>query len=204
MLLSQRRVLAICSIAFSVTASSAFADVSGSSENLKTEAGIANARVKGSAAHKRVRIERVRVVQAKRPARAGRQETTAAYASAPAVAPASSSSVVAEARRYLGTNPTNRRSLWCGAFMDLVLKRTGHRGGGNLARGYAGYGTRVSGPQVGALAVMSRGRGGGHVGVVSGIDANGNVIVVSGNHNNTVAESVYPRGRIFAYVMPGA
>ena len=88
--------------------------------------------------------------------------------------------------------------------MDMVLKRTGHRGGGNLARGYARYGTRVSGPQIGALAVMSRGRGGGHVGVVSGIDANGNVIVVSGNHNNTVAESVYPRGRIFAYVMPGA
>jgi hypothetical protein len=45
-------------------------------------------------------------------------------------------------------------------------------------------------------------RGGGHVGVVSGVDANGNPIVISGNHNHTVAESVYPRGRIIAYVMP--
>ena len=49
---------------------------------------------------------------------------------------------------------------------------------------------------------MSRGRRGGHVGVVSGIDANGNPIVVSGNHGRRVAESVYPRGRVYAYVMP--
>jgi uncharacterized protein (TIGR02594 family) len=110
--------------------------------------------------------------------------------------------LVAEARRYIGTNPTGRRSLWCGAFMDMVLKRTGHRGGGNLALGYSHYGHRVSGPQVGAIAVMGR-HGGGHVGVVSGIDANGNPIIVSGNHNHTVAESVYPRSRISAYVVPG-
>ena len=110
-----------------------------------------------------------------------------------------SNSLVSEARSYMGTNPTGRGSQWCGAFMDLVLKKTGHRGGGNLARAYASYGTRVSGPQVGAIAVMNH-----HVGVVSGIDPNGNPIIVSGNHNRTVAESVYPRGRIMAYVLPGS
>src|SRR5262249_51703442 len=113
-----------------------------------------------------------------------------------------SNALVTEARRYIGTNPTGRGSLWCGAFMDFVLKRTGHAGGGNLAKAYASYGTRVSGPQVGAIAVMGR-RGGGHVGVVSGIDANGNPIIVSGNHNHTVAEWVPPAGRISAYVLPG-
>jgi uncharacterized protein (TIGR02594 family) len=115
---------------------------------------------------------------------------------------ATSDSLVSEARKYIGTNPTGRGSLWCGAFMDMVLKRTGHSGGGNLARAYAQYGQRVSGPQVGAIAVMGR-RGGGHVGVVSGVDPNGNPIIVSGNHNHTVAESVYPAGRISAYVLPG-
>ena len=115
---------------------------------------------------------------------------------------ATSNALVAEARRYIGTNPTGRGSLWCGAFMDLVLKRTGHAGGGNLASAYARYGTRVSGPQVGAIAVMGR-HGGGHVGVVTGVDPNGNPIIVSGNHNHTVAESVYPAGRISAYVLPG-
>lgn len=112
------------------------------------------------------------------------------------------SRLVADARRYLGTNPTGRRSLWCGAFMDKVLRDTGHRGGGNLAKGYLHYGRRVAGPQVGAIAVMAR-RGGGHVGVVSGVDANGNPIIISGNHNHTVAESTYSRSRIIAYVMPG-
>jgi uncharacterized protein (TIGR02594 family) len=115
---------------------------------------------------------------------------------------ATSNALVVEARKYIGTNPTGRGSLWCGAFMDMVLKRTGHSGGGNLASAYARYGTRVSGPQVGAIAVMGR-RGGGHVGVVSGVDPNGNPIIVSGNHNHTVAESVYPAGRISAYVLPG-
>jgi uncharacterized protein (TIGR02594 family) len=113
-----------------------------------------------------------------------------------------SNSLVAEARKYIGTNPTGRGSLWCGAFMDMVLKRTGHAGGGNLASAYVRYGTRVSGPQVGAIAVIGR-RGGGHVGVVSGVDPNGNPIIVSGNHNRTVAESVYPAGRVSAYVLPG-
>ena len=181
MIFRQRKVLAICSIAFSVAATSAFADIS---ENQKSEP----AAVQTSA----------KVVNSKRKARAVKAPATAAYAAAPA----SSSSLVAEARRYIGTNPTSRRSLWCGAFMDMVLQRTGHKAGGNLASSYASYGRRVAGPQVGALAVMSRGKGGGHVGVVSGIDASGNVIVVSGNHNNTVAESVYPRSRIYAYVMP--
>ena len=122
----------------------------------------------------------------------------------------SSNSLVNEARKYIGTNPTGRGSLWCGAFMDLVLKRTGHASSSspNLASAYARYGTRVSGPQVGAIAVMGR-RGGGHVGVVTGIDENGNPIILSGNTWNrstggrhTVAEGVYPRGRIYAYVMP--
>ncbi len=112
-----------------------------------------------------------------------------------------SNTLVTEARKYIGTNPTGRASLWCGAFMDMVLKRTGHAGGGNLASAYARYGTRVAGPQVGAIAVMGR-KGGGHVGVVSGLDPNGNPIIISGNHNHTTAESVYPRSRVYAYVMP--
>jgi hypothetical protein len=51
-----------------------------------------------------------------------------------------------------------------------------------MARSFAGYGQRVSGPQVGAIAVMGGEVGGGHVGVVSGIDAQGNPIVISGNY----------------------
>ena len=113
------------------------------------------------------------------------------------------SSLVAEARRFIGGNPTGRASLWCARFMNMVLQKTGHRGtGSDMARSFASYGHRVSGPQVGAIAVISRGRRGGHVGVVSGVDAKGNPIIVSGNHGRKVAEAVYPRGRIYAYVLP--
>ncbi len=114
-----------------------------------------------------------------------------------------SSGVVAEARRYVGGNPTGRGRLWCARFMNMVLERSGLRGtGSDMARSFASYGPRVSGPQVGAIAVMSRGRRGGHVGVVSGIDARGNPIVVSGNNGNRVREAPVSRGRIYAYVMP--
>jgi len=113
-----------------------------------------------------------------------------------------SSNVVAEARRYLGGNPTGRGSLWCARFMNMVLQESGYRGtGSDLARSFANYGQRVSGPQVGAIAVMGR-RGGGHVGVVSGIDASGNPIVISGNNGNRVREAPISRGRIYTYVMP--
>jgi uncharacterized protein (TIGR02594 family) len=114
-----------------------------------------------------------------------------------------SSNVVAEARRYLGGNPTGRGSLWCARFMNLVLQHSGYRGtGSDMASSFAHYGQRVSGPQVGAIAVMSRGRGGGHVGIITGIDASGNPIMISGNNGNRVREAPISRGRIYAYVMP--
>jgi uncharacterized protein (TIGR02594 family) len=114
-----------------------------------------------------------------------------------------SSGLVAQARRYIGTNPTGMGALWCARFMNMVLERSGHRGtGSNMASSFANYGRRISGPQVGAIAVMSRGKRGGHVGIVSGIDASGNPIIISGNYNRRVAEAKYSRNRIYAYVMP--
>jgi uncharacterized protein (TIGR02594 family) len=114
-----------------------------------------------------------------------------------------SSNVVAEARRYLGGNPTGRGRLWCARFMNLVLQHSGYRGtGSDMARSFANYGQPVSGPQVGAIAVMGRGRGGGHVGIITGIDAKGNPIMISGNNGNRVREAPISRGRILAYVLP--
>lgn len=113
------------------------------------------------------------------------------------------SGLVSEARRYLGGNPTGRGSLWCARFMNMVLQHTGHQGtGSDMASSFARYGTRISGPQVGAIAVMSRGGRGGHVGIISGIDARGNPIMISGNNGNRVREAPVSRGKIYAYVMP--
>jgi uncharacterized protein (TIGR02594 family) len=119
-----------------------------------------------------------------------------------AAASGGGSTLVMEARHYLGGNPTGRGSLWCARFMNMVLQRTGHHGtGSDMASSFAHYGQRVSGPQVGAIAVMGR-RGGGHVGIITGIDAHGNPIMISGNNGNRVREAPVSRGRIYAYVMP--
>jgi uncharacterized protein (TIGR02594 family) len=131
-----------------------------------------------------------------------RAQALAEASDSPAAGVGLSSNVISEARRYIGGNPTGRGSLWCARFMNMVLQHSGlHGTGSDMASSFAHYGQRLSGPQIGAIAVMGR-RGGGHVGVVSGIDASGNPIVVSGNHGHRVGESVYPRGRIYAYVMP--
>jgi uncharacterized protein (TIGR02594 family) len=114
----------------------------------------------------------------------------------------SSSGLVMEARQFLGTKPSGMGSLWCARFMNMVLEKTGHKGTGSaMANSFASYGTRVSGPQVGAIAVMGR-RGGGHVGIITGIDSSGNPIMISGNNRNSVREAAVSRGRILSYVMP--
>ena len=111
--------------------------------------------------------------------------------------------MVSEARRYVGGNPTGRGSLWCARFMNMVLQHTGHQDG-------VGYGesvlrataTRVSGPQVGAIAVM----GAAAAAVMSASSPastrQGNPIMISGNNGNRVREAPISRGRIYAYVMP--
>ena len=119
------------------------------------------------------------------------------------VASTPGSRIVAEARRWIGTNPTARATLWCARFMNFVLARLGLPGtASDLAKSFASYGKPLQEPQVGAIAVMSRGKSGGHVGVVSGFDKDGDPIIVSGNYSHRVAEAVYARSRIFAYVSP--
>lgn len=111
--------------------------------------------------------------------------------------------LVAEARKYMGTNPTARSKLWCATFMNMVLRKVGYSGtNSDAAKSFASYGRRISEPQVGAIAVLTRGKKGGHVGVVSGVDSQGNPIIISGNHNKRVGEATYSRARVIAYVMP--
>ena len=110
--------------------------------------------------------------------------------------------LIAEARRHLGTNPTTRARLWCARFMNFVLQRTGHRGtGSDLAMSFASYGRRISGPRVGAIAVMRR-KGGGHVGIVTAVPGKGRIVLLSGNDGRRVRERVRSTAGVVAYVWP--
>jgi uncharacterized protein (TIGR02594 family) len=103
----------------------------------------------------------------------------------------------------MGTNPTSRKRLWCATFMNFVLAKTGYAGtGSDAARSFVSYGRRIHEPRIGAIAILTRGKRGGHVGIVTGIDKSGNPIILSGNHGRKVGEGVYSRSRVIAYVMP--
>lgn len=128
--------------------------------------------------------------------RIGRKSKTTSYPTFDGM-----SGLVARARAYMGTNPTGWRAVWCGKFMEMIAPSAASRiKNPALARNWI-----AAGPQVpcttGTVAVLSRGRRGGHVGVVSGTDANGNLWIVSGNHNRVVGEGVYSRGRVIGCVM---
>lgn len=112
--------------------------------------------------------------------------------------------MLAEAERWIGSkNPTGFRGPWCGAFQAMVARKVGVEppSGYLQAKRWLGAGRRLSGPAIGAIAVITR-RGGGHVGLVSGVDADGDPIIVSGNHNRRVGVGVYSKSRVLAYVEP--
>jgi uncharacterized protein (TIGR02594 family) len=93
--------------------------------------------------------------------------------------------------------------LWCADFINFILRRTGHTTtNSRAAKSFLDYGKRIDSPRVGAIVVLTRGRNGGHVGIVRGTDGAGNIIVISGNHGNKVWESPYPKSRVLGYVIP--
>ncbi len=93
--------------------------------------------------------------------------------------------------------------LWCADFINFILRRTGHATtNSRAAKSFLEYGKRIDSPRVGAIVVLTRGKNGGHVGIVRGTDGAGNIIVISGNHGNKVWESPYPKGRVLGYVIP--
>jgi uncharacterized protein (TIGR02594 family) len=115
-----------------------------------------------------------------------------------------SAEVIKLAERYIGTNPTKMRSLWCANFLGMIEKKAGRPGSGsNFARSYATYGKKVSKPQPGDIAVMARGKRGGHVGYFVGWAPNGKAIVISGNsRGGKVSKGQYAASRIFAWRRP--
>jgi uncharacterized protein (TIGR02594 family) len=112
--------------------------------------------------------------------------------------------VLSVAERYLGTNPTKMRRLWCANFVGMIEKKVGRAGSGsNFARSYASYGKKVAKPQPGDIAVMARGKRGGHVGYFVGWAPNGKAILISGNsRGGKVAKGQYAASRIYAWRRP--
>ena len=102
-------------------------------------------------------------------------------------------------QKLTGVNP--RQTPWCAAFINGILKNSGHKTtGSNLASSFRTYGMAVRKPSQGDIVVMRR-----HVGIFVGyVNRNGRryVAVLGGNQSNRVQISYYPATRVVAYRRP--
>jgi len=98
-------------------------------------------------------------------------------------------------------------TAWCAGFVNASLAKSGIPGTGKLnARSFLVYGNAVANKDAkpGDIVVLTRGADPtkGHVGFFKGYDANGNVILLSGNAKNRVGIDTYPKGSILGIRRP--
>jgi uncharacterized protein (TIGR02594 family) len=96
---------------------------------------------------------------------------------------------VGNTARQLGLPP----ALWCADFMNMIFGGSDRR-----AISYASRGRPAQHGCVGCVVVTKR-KGGHHVGIVKGYDTRGNVITVSGNHGRKVGVGKYSKKSVVAY-----
>lgn len=92
---------------------------------------------------------------------------------------------------------------WCAAFVGACLADAGLPNTGSLlARSYLKYGTPLTEPKVGAIAVMKRGPPPqGHVFFVTGWEA-GRIRGIGGNQRNSVSEATFAASEVLGYRWP--
>jgi uncharacterized protein (TIGR02594 family) len=96
-----------------------------------------------------------------------------------------------------------RRNLWCAAGTNKILRKAGYRGtGSDAARSFARWG-RATTARPGAIAVMRRGKSGGHVAIVVK-DLGSTVLTVSPNSRGKVRYVKFSKKRIYAYRWPAS
>lgn len=105
--------------------------------------------------------------------------------------------LIARAEAHLGATASQLglpRSLWCSDFMNKIAPgyNTDRR-----AVSWAKVGRPAASGCVGCVAVLTRGRYGGHVGIVKGWNGP-NPIMISGNHGRRVGIGEYSARRIVA------
>lgn len=92
---------------------------------------------------------------------------------------------------------------YCAAFIGAMLEATGHvstRSG--WAKSYLNWGVKLVTPVLGAVAVLDRAGGGGHVGFVTGFDQAGRVILLGANQRNSVNEMPFDVKRVISWRYP--
>lgn len=95
---------------------------------------------------------------------------------------------------------------WCSSFVGAMFEYNGIKSSRyESARSWLAWGEHIERSEVrfGDVVVFSR-NGGGHVGLLVGITAEGNPIVLGGNQSNQVNVKVFDRKRVVGYRRPAA
>lgn len=92
---------------------------------------------------------------------------------------------------------------WCGSGLGGIMLEVGIQPPRQCYRAlnWATWGSALSGPALGAVGVLKR-PGGGHVTLVVGIDANGNILGLGGNQRDGVRVSPFNPSRFVAWRWP--
>jgi uncharacterized protein (TIGR02594 family) len=128
--------------------------------------------------------------------------------------PANDSRIMGMARRaarWLGINYTADAVPWCGLFVADCMEAAGFKPPagfiGVRAKAWASWGTAIgttaTRPPIGSIAVFGR-DGGGHVGFVTAIHANGDLDILGGNQGDAVNIRRFSRLRLVALRWPPA
>lgn len=103
----------------------------------------------------------------------------------------------------LGAWWTDDETPWCGTFVGAVMREAAvpipkhyYR-----ARAWLDWGTALTQPALGCIAVFER-RGGGHVGLVVGRNELDNLLVLGGNQGNRVCIASFSPDRVLGYRWP--
>ncbi len=92
---------------------------------------------------------------------------------------------------------------WCGTAVAAWMLTAGFTPpkAWYRARSWADWGQPLAAPALGCVVVFAR-QGGGHVGLLTGLDTAGRLMVLGGNQGNRVSIAPFDRARVLAYRWP--
>jgi uncharacterized protein (TIGR02594 family) len=109
---------------------------------------------------------------------------------------------IVEYHQSTSLKATSDETPWCSSFVNWTMKQAGYPGTNSAAAlSWKKWGEKSDEPVVGSIAVIDRGNGKGHVGIVVGRDGD-NIILLGGNQKDGVRYSAYPASKIAEYRVP--
>lgn len=110
---------------------------------------------------------------------------------------------IAQWLQRLGAWWRDDETPWCGTACAAWMRAAGITppAAWYRARAWAEWGAPLSEPILGCIVVFER-QGGGHVGIVAGVDTVGRLLVLGGNQGDRVSIAPFDRARVVAYRWP--